>query len=453
MGRVRSPKRRVRDDNFMLGLSSDYRRIWSECVRIVFLLAEAIQGFSVEMLTWEFPGRRSIWWGWRVTLLAPRIGMTLLMWRRSLLTFILCGRRSLWSSWSVSFVAGAAFGAILGDSRSAKCCIFQYKIVSKIAGGRSPKRRVRDDDFIFGLSSDYPRIMLESSFYWRKHFREFPLKSWASRFSGRRSTWWVSKVTLFAPRIGNDVSYVTRINDEIHFAWQAQYLVKLECDFSWQRQHLVQLGDSRSAKCCIFRYKIVSKIAGGRSPKRRVRDDDFIFGLSSDYPRIMLESSFCWRKHFREFPLKSWASRFSGRRSIWWSWRVTLLAPRIGNDVSYVTQINDEIHRRSIWWSWRVTLLAPRIGNDVSYVTRINDEIHFAWQAQYLVKLEGDFTCSAHWKWRFICDADQWCDSMCGAGAVFWWSWRVTLLAPRIGNDVSYVMRINDAIQCAGQAQ
>ena len=26
------------------------------------------------------------------------------------------------------FVAGAAFGDILGDSRSAKCCIFQYKI-------------------------------------------------------------------------------------------------------------------------------------------------------------------------------------------------------------------------------------------------------------------------------------------------------------------------------------
>ena len=41
-------------------------------------------------------------------------------------------------------------------------------------------------------------------------------------------------MTLLAPRIGNDVSYVTRINDEIHFAWQAQYLVKLECDFSWQ---------------------------------------------------------------------------------------------------------------------------------------------------------------------------------------------------------------------------
>ena len=33
-----------------------------------------------------------------------------------------------------------------------------------------------------------------------------------------------------------------------------------------------------------------------------------------------------------------------------------------------------------------MTLLAPRIGNDVSYVTQIIDDIHFAWQAQYLVR-------------------------------------------------------------------
>ena len=33
-----------------------------------------------------------------------------------------------------------------------------------------------------------------------------------------------------APRIVNDVSYVMRINHEIHFAWQAQYLVKLAGD-------------------------------------------------------------------------------------------------------------------------------------------------------------------------------------------------------------------------------
>ena len=71
------------------------------------------------------------------------------------------------------FVAGAAFGDILGDSRSTKCCIFQYKIVSKIGRVRSPKRRVRDDDFMVGLSSDYPRIV----FIFRKQFREFPLQS------------------------------------------------------------------------------------------------------------------------------------------------------------------------------------------------------------------------------------------------------------------------------------
>ena len=34
-----------------------------------------------------------------------------------------------------------------------------------------------------------------------------------------------------------------------------------------------------------------------------------------------------------------------------------------------------------------MTLLAPRIGNDLSYVMRIAHEIHLAWQAQYL--LEG----------------------------------------------------------------
>ena len=36
-------------------------------------------------------------------------------------------------------------------------------------------------------------------------------------------------------------------------------------------------------------------------------------------------------------------------------------------------------------------MVAPRIVNDVSYVTRINHEIHFAWQVQYLVKLERHF--------------------------------------------------------------
>ena len=64
-----------------------------------------------------------------------------------------------------------------------------------------------------------------------------------------------------------------------------------------------------------------------------------------------------------------------------------------------------------------MTLLALRIGNDVSYVMCINDEIHFAWQAQYLVKLESDSWCFAHCK------------------------------------SVSYVRRINDEIHFAWQPQ
>ena len=37
-------------------------------------------------------------------------------------------------------------------------------------------------------------------------------------------------MTLVAPRIVNSVSCVTRINYEVHFSWQAQYLVSLDND-------------------------------------------------------------------------------------------------------------------------------------------------------------------------------------------------------------------------------
>ena len=45
-----------------------------------------------------------------------------------------------------------------------------------------------------------------------------------------------------------------------------------------------------------------------------------------------------------------------------------------------------------------MTLLAPRIGNNVSYATHITDDIDFVRQAHYLVRVQGDFSCSAHWK-------------------------------------------------------
>ena len=124
-------------------------------------------------------------------------------------------------------------------------------------------------------------------------------------------------MTLLAPRIGNDVSYVTQIIDDIDFVWQAQYLVRMEGDFSWQAQHIVTFWEIAGARSVVF-YNTKSSPRWDREGPRSGGCEMTI--LSSDivgYGRIILESSFYWRKHFREFPLKSRASRFRGRRSIW----------------------------------------------------------------------------------------------------------------------------------------
>ena len=79
---------------------------------------------------------------------------------------------------------------------------------------------------------------------------------------------------------------------------------------------------------------------------------------------------------------------------------MTPVAPRIVNDVSYVTTIKHASH--SVWQAQylvrMVTPVAPRIVNDVSYVTTIKHASHSVWQAQYLVRLDGDTCCSAHCK-------------------------------------------------------
>ena len=76
-----------------------------------------------------------------------------------------------------------------------------------------------------------------------------------------------------------------------------------------------------------------------------------------------------------------------------------MLAPRIVNDVSCVTRINHGIH-----FAWQAQyLLRLEVdfawsAYDVSYEARINHEIHFAWQAQDLLRFEVGFACSAHSK-------------------------------------------------------
>ena len=68
------------------------------------------------------------------------------------------------------FVAGAVFGEIWNDSRSAKCCIFQYKmLVVGVKGNLGPRLRggLRTDGFMVGSWSDHSRIMLGSAAHWK----------------------------------------------------------------------------------------------------------------------------------------------------------------------------------------------------------------------------------------------------------------------------------------------
>ena len=100
----------------------------------------------------------------------------------------------------------------------------------------------------------------------------------------------------------------------MHFSCQAQYLVKLECDFSWQAQHLVTFWEIAGARNVVFfNTKCVSKRGRVRSPKRRVRDDDFIFGLCSDHGQIV----FILAEAIQGFSADILNSEFRGRRSIW----------------------------------------------------------------------------------------------------------------------------------------
>ena len=65
--------------------------------------------------------------------------------------------------------------------------------------------------------------------------------------------------------------------------------MKVDCEFSWQGQHFVIFWEIAGARNVVFcNTKCVAKMGRVRSPKRRVRDDDFMVGLSSDYHRIIV---------------------------------------------------------------------------------------------------------------------------------------------------------------------
>ena len=134
------------------------------------------------------------------------------------------------------FVAGAVFGEIWNDSRSAKCCIFQYKmLVVGVKGNLGCEAgcglTVSWSDhgrIMVGSCSDHARIgrALEMTFHpFSANFFEIldGHFSWQAQYL-------VSLDRLVAPHIVNNVSCVKRINDEIHFSLQAQHLVSLDND-------------------------------------------------------------------------------------------------------------------------------------------------------------------------------------------------------------------------------
>ena len=59
----------------------------------------------------------------------------------------------------VTFVAGAVFGEIWVDSRSAKCCNFQYKMHCRGVKVSSANGRVQFCNFMVGSCSDHGRIV------------------------------------------------------------------------------------------------------------------------------------------------------------------------------------------------------------------------------------------------------------------------------------------------------
>ena len=174
-------------------------------------------------------------------------------------------------------------------------------------------------------------------------------------------------MTHVAPRIVNNVSFVSRINHEIHFSWQAQYLVKCKCHFSWQAQYSVKFGMIAGARNVVF-FNTKCSLVGVKGHLGCEAGCGLTVSCS-DHARIMVGSAARWKWRFIRFQqisLRFWTVIFRGRRSI--------------------------------WWVWTMTHVAPRIVNNVSFVSRINRAIHFSWQAQYLVSLDYDACCSAHCK-------------------------------------------------------
>ena len=196
MGQARSPKRRVRDEDFILGLSS-------ECCWIVFIFAKAIQGFSAEILNLKFHERRNICGdvgGW--LLLLGALYWTFHAWCTGRFTWhkdqpwiIFRGRRNLYFGdvGLVLFVAGATCREILRDTRTTKRCTVPYRTRLRNGTGKvSEAAGARWRFLILGISSECRRIV----FILPEAIHGFFGQILNSKFRGRRNIWWCGWLLL-----------------------------------------------------------------------------------------------------------------------------------------------------------------------------------------------------------------------------------------------------------------
>ena len=144
-----------------------------------------------------------------------------------------------------------------------------------------------------------------------------------------------------------------------HFSWQAQYLVKFKCHFSWQAQYLVKFKCHFSWQAqCLVKLKCHFSWQAQYSVK---------FGMIAGARNVVIFNRICF-----------WRAR-----------KVTSAARRVQVCVFMVGSWSD--HGR-IGRALEMTL-QPFSAN-LSQIL----EGHFSWQAQYLVRLEGDICCSTHCK-------------------------------------------------------
>ena len=169
---------------------------------------------------------------------------------------------------------------------------------------------------------------------------------WASSltFRGRRSTWWSSSVTF---------------RGRCSIWWGSSVTFRGRRSTSWGSRVTFR---GRRSICWMLESKLgretlhfsIENVRGEleKSPRLRggLRTDGFILGSFADHARIMLGS---FSDHGR-------------------------ICPALEMTFEPFSEIFSDML-----------------------------QCFFLWQAQYLVRLDGDTCCSAHCKWGFICDEEQ----------------------------------------------